>query len=278
MSMSDALGTVRANAAAANAARVNGTPPGPLSGFEALDRELNGCFAPGVHILHGQPGAGKTAFALQIAAQCQCPAMFVTCEMSPAELLRRHTARATTTFLGRLKSGEYTADHVERLALEACETAPDLRFVDATRDPAIPTFLMRAAEATKGDADHLLIVVDSLHSWVEGIADEAQEYESLNTGIAALRRLAHLMDCPVLAVAERNRGAMADGGLSAGAGTRKIEYGAETVIDLQRDPKQVENGAGEVEINLCLHKNRHGAAGKSVQLIFNGALQSFSEL
>jgi len=56
--------------------------------------------------MHGQPGTGKTAFALQVAAQCGFPCLYVTCEMAPLELLRRHTARVTRTYLNRFKSGE----------------------------------------------------------------------------------------------------------------------------------------------------------------------------
>jgi replicative DNA helicase len=278
MLLSDALAAVRADADAANLARVQGTPRGPLSGLPALDLELGGAFGPGLHMMHGQPGAGKTAFALQVAASCQCPALFVTCEMAPAELLRRHTARVTKTFLGRLKSGEMPGQDVENLVLQAIEAAPRLAFVDATRDPAPPAFLTDAAQVVKGKAPHLLVVVDSLHSWAESCAPDAPEYEALNFGLAAMRRLAQSLQCPFLVVAERNRESMSGGGLSAGAGTRKIEYGAETVIDLERARDVRPDGAGEVDITLTLRKNRHGAAGAPLKLRFNGALQRFQEV
>ena len=70
---------------------------------------------------------------------------------------------------------------------------------------------------------------------------------------------------------------MSGGGLSAGAGTRKIEYGAETVLDMERDADKREDAAGEVEISVKFAKNRHGAAGKKVKLYFHGALQKFRE-
>jgi replicative DNA helicase len=70
---------------------------------------------------------------------------------------------------------------------------------------------------------------------------------------------------------------MKSGGINAGAGTRKIEYSAETIIDLERKPDAKEDGAGEVEVLLKLAKNRHGTANKPIRLSFNGALQRFSE-
>jgi replicative DNA helicase len=266
------------DAEAAYDARVNKTPRGPISGLSKLDRELGEAFSPGPHLIHGQPGTGKTALALQIAASCGCPCVYVTCEMSPLELFRRQTARVTKTYLGRLKSGEIPPSESLMLAKRAAAAAPDLAFIDATRAPALPVFVRDCAQIVRKDSKHLLIVVDSLHSWAEAWGEEISEYECLNMALRSLRVLAHQLSCPILIVSERNRESMKTGGLSAGAGTRKIEYGAETVLDLSRDPDTRENFSGDVEVKLRLAKNRHGAAGKSVTLLFNGATQSFEEL
>jgi replicative DNA helicase len=272
------LADLRADADAAHEARTTGQPRGALSGLSTLDRELSGAFANGLHVLHGQPGTGKTALALQIAASAQCPALFVTCEMSPVELLRRHTARITGTYLGRLKSGEMSGQSIEALALQAIEAAPDLAFVDATRAPAKANYLQDCAVVTRGAAKHLLIVIDSLHTWTQATAaDGAQEYEALNTSIQTLQTLAANLACPILMISERNRESMKSSGQSAGAGTRKIEYQGETVISLERKEDAKEDGAGEVEITLKLAKNRHGSIGKPIALRFNGALQKFTE-
>ena len=277
---SDALGELLSDARAANDARTTGTPRGPVTGLASLDREIGFALAPGVHGIHGNAGAGKTAFALQLAASCRFPALYVTCEMSPAELLRRHTARATETYLGRLKSGEMTVGSVEALTLRALADAPDLCLLDATRTPASRERIQEAALVTKGDASNLLVVIDSLQSWAEGVGDGsgAGEYEILNAGMKALREMAHALKCPVLFVSERNRDGMKAGGLNAGAGTRKIEYGTETVFDLDRDMLTKEDGSGEIDVTLRLVKNRHGSVGKTIPLQFNGALQRFREI
>ncbi len=275
--LGDLLGDWEKDAKAAHDAKIQGIPRGPITAFETIDRELGGALCPGLHIIHGQPGAGKTAFTLQVATSCGCPCLYVTCEMAPLELLRRHTARVTRTFLGRLKSGEFSPFDSLQLARRACAEAPQLAMCDATRSYASPRWVRDAALATKGDHPHLLVIVDSLHSWAESAPADAPEYETLNAGIVALRQLAHELNCPVLVVAERNRGTMSTGGLSAGAGTRKIEYGAETVLDMERDSAKREDAAGEVEITVKFAKNRHGAAGKKVSIFFHGALQKFRE-
>jgi len=268
----------QADAEAAHQAKTTGKPRGPVTGLSRLDRELGGCLHPGVNIVHGTPGVGKTAFCLQVAASCGCPALFVTCEMSPLELFRRVTARVTGTYLGRLKSGELTPAESLALARRGVQAAPLLAFADATQAFAAPAWIREVALAVRGDSPHLLLVVDSIHSWAEAAPGGLTEYDALNAGLAALRALSHELACPVLAVAERNRASMATGGLSAGAGTRKIEYGAEAVIDLSRPEDTKPDAKGEVPVTAKLAKNRHGAVGGVVKLRWHGALQRFEEV
>jgi replicative DNA helicase len=277
--LGDLLGDLEHAAALAHDAHTTGRPRGPVTTFGMLDRELGGALEPGLHVAHGQPGAGKTAFALQIAATCGFPALYLTCEMSPVELLRRLTARVTGTFLGKLRSGELAPATIVSYARQAVALSPSLYIADATMAFADPMWIRQAALAARGEDDApLLIVVDSVHSWIEGAPDNLAEYEALNAGLAALRALAGALNCPVLAVAERNRASMKGGGLNAGAGTRKIEYGSSSVLDLSRDLDKPADAAGEVDVTLTLAKNRNGAAGKKIALKFHGALQRFREV
>jgi len=199
--------------------------------------------------------------------------------MRPLELLRRITARVTDTFLGRLKSGELAPADSLALARAAAHSAPHLVLADATQAFADFNWIQTAALATQGQARHVLVIVDSLHSWAEGTPLIAPEYEVLNTAIAALRTLANALGCPILALAERNRISMKSGGMNAGAGTRKIEYGAETVIGLAEDTGKTAPIAplNETTAVLTVEKNRNGAAGQHVSLFFHGALQRFRE-
>ncbi len=51
----------------AEEARRTGRPLGPATGFPAVDAEIGGYLAPGLHVLLSAPGTGKTAMGLQIA-------------------------------------------------------------------------------------------------------------------------------------------------------------------------------------------------------------------
>jgi replicative DNA helicase len=273
----DLLEAWDADAEAAYEARLSNSKRGPATGLERLDEALGGTLAQGPHFVHGGPGTGKTALLLQVGATCGAPCLFVTCEMSPLELFRRHVARVTGTFLGRLKSGELEPSVVKALARRAVQEAPYLTIVDATQAFAKPEWLLQAAQVARGEGEHLLVALDSIHAWADGAPGDAPEYERISAAVDALRTLATTLACPILAVAERNRASMDKGGLSAGAGSRKLEYTAESVWDLQRDADATPDAKGEVPVTLRLVKNRNGAAGRKIDVRFHGGLQRFRE-
>ncbi len=95
--LSDLISDFVADTEAAAAARAAGHPRGPVTLLRDLDNALGGYLAPGLHILQASPGAGKTAFALQVAATCGFPALFVSAEMGLLEIFRRLVSRSTGT-------------------------------------------------------------------------------------------------------------------------------------------------------------------------------------
>ncbi len=275
----DIIGAVVKDASEANEARKTGQLRGPATGLKTLDFQIGGALPKvGPCMVLGNTGAGKTAFVSQIAANCGFPALFVTTEMAPAELFRRHMARVNSQFLGRFKSGELTSYEVETMAKHTAEAMPHLSFVDATIAVARRDYLLDCIERARGDAKTLLLVIDSLHTWTRAAYLEKPEYEALNEGLRAIQSLCHEAQCGALVVCEQNRASIKDGtsgNVNAGAGSRFIEYSAEIVFDLQASKEL--DGAGEKEVKVTLAKNRHGASGTSVKLQFNGALQRFRE-
>ncbi len=166
---------------------------------------------------------------------------------------------------------------IVELARVAAAGAPNLAIADATRAFASAGWLLGAAEAIHGAGWGPLIVVDSLHSWADAMPGDVDEYARLGAALGALRGIAGALDSPVLVIAERNRASMKSGGLSAAAGHRRFEYGAESVWELNREDDAVPGPSGEVAVTLRLAKNRNGVAGSQIRLLFQGALQCFRE-
>ena len=149
------LGEAVNEASEAHEARRTGQPRGPITGLKTLDNKIGGALPKdALTMILGNTGAGKTAFAGQIAARCGCPAVYLTTEMAAVELLRRHMARETGVFLGRLKSGEMPPTEFERLARQTARELSALTIADATTAYASVTYLADVMEAAKGDAKH----------------------------------------------------------------------------------------------------------------------------
>lgn len=275
--LADLARAAEESAARAEAARVAGRQLGPTTGIGGLDAAVGGFLEAGLHQLLGGTGVGKTAFALQVAAACGVPCLYLTAEMAPVELFRRVAARVNGTFLDRFRSGELDAGARGRLFAAAVAACPQLWIADGTEVPATLDQIADTLATIRGDAVPLM-VVDSLHEWASTVAPpEKSEYDALNWALLQLRNFARREGVAVLSLAERNRASMASGGLNAAAGTRKFEYGAHSVLDLQVAENAVE-GQWPRRIDLRLHKNRSGSAGQKVALEFDGRVQTYTEV
>lgn len=255
-------------------ALATGRPRGPVTGLFELDDAIGGALPAGLIILQGAPGAGKSALGLQIAADCQFPALIVSAEMAPVELFFRLIARHSGEFLGRLKTGELGRGKLTRLATETAKAHPHLTILDATKGGATLDKIEAAL-----DPGRSLILVDSLHIWALGLTKglPVTEYDGLGLALTTLTALATQTRSPVVTIAHRNRQGQKGGGLHAAKGHGGIEYAAELVFDLNLSDETTWGEGAEKPVNLTIEKNRHGAAGYSVELIFTGALQSFRQ-
>lgn len=268
--------TVRLDAQQRHQARKEGRVLGPVTGFASLDAQIGEILHPGIYIVHGSPGVGKSALALQIAASCGCPAVYVTCEMMPGALLLRMAARICDVHLSRLEGGylhpEIVVSHVQR----AAETAPRLGIADATEAAAPVGWIEQATKAVRAAHPHCLIVIDSLHAWAQSAYGDMIEYEALNQALAEVKQMTARLACPALIICERNRSGMREGGMSAAAGTRKIEYSAEGLWELNSDYSRPDKD-GVYTVDLVISKNRHGQQGRKVRLTWRGSRQEFRD-
>lgn len=286
----DIGGELLAQEAISREAIRTGKAPGPTTGLPALDEEIGGFMARGLHVLLAAPGAGKTSLALQIAGTCGCPALYVTSEMPRVELLRRIIARTSGTYLGKLRGGKMSADELQANITQAARECPMLALYDATIETASVADIQVKADALRGrfEAAHVLIIVDSITDWALSTANSASPNPADNDerivaerALTSLKALTAELPGAILAIAHRNRASQnAKGGdkLHAGKGTGRYEYIAEGVWDLDRDAGQEPDAMHRTKAELTILKNRHGSTGVSIDLEFEGRLQKFTEV
>lgn len=261
-------------------ARAEGRVLGPVTGLGAVDEALGGHLPPGVNVLTGAPGAGKTALAVQIAAACGINTVYVTVETAPFDILERVIVRraSPTLQLSTLRSGGIDPDQlVDEIGL-ALDPAPPIVLVDARAAVADEGFVDGIIKRHTVDNLPPLLVVDSLQVWARSLCHynrPLSEYELINEGIKILSRLAADKPVFILALSHRNRAGQERGGMFAGKGSGDIEYAAETLMELQPAADAQPDARGEVDVDLRLLKNRRGPAGQVFKLKFRGEKQAF---
>jgi replicative DNA helicase len=279
----DLIADFEADVEAKHRAKAEGRKLGPSTGHPKLDSKLGEYLVPGLHLIQGAPGAGKSAFALQMGGHCGFPCLYISTEMPLIELLRRTTARETATYLNKLKTGELGARESVRLAMMAAEKCADLAFVDGMNTTITINQLVKYAAALKAaaDADNVLIVMDSAQAWIRQRMNSSsrEEYSETNFAIGDLLEVASIVKCPVVVISHKNRegnkGNAAAAHSSKGSGN--WEYLIESGIDLGLDEDAVKDENGEKTVWASIWKNRNGEPNVKQAMKFHGGFQKFTE-
>lgn len=280
------------------------------TGMAALDAYLVDGMAPGVHVLMAQPGAGKSALALQVSmnvAGAGGRVLYCSLEMTRQQCLARCCSSLAATTPGltdfywsgwermgrqaqreaaryRFPSRDALLDFLGStaggMALRALRAScPGLVFADGREVDSIPALSQTATEAAGAGLD--LLVVDYLQR-VRPPEDarEADRYRQITEVSSALTALTKALRVPALVISSMNREAMGTGRPTIGGarGSGEVEYDAVTIWQLMRgrEPPR-EDGSRVVELHLV--KNRRGPVTderEPIALLFDGRHNSFS--
>jgi len=230
---------------------------GLASGLRNVDA-LTGGLLTGYHILAGRAGMGKTALALQVAAniaETGKPVLYLTFEISPdLLLLRMASARCGVPVIDgytrNLKPDDaaklrQAVREISAWSLEFYAGSPQLTQVVAA--------LHRSARTLKP----ALVIIDNLGHLV---ASERQlrEYDELNLVSRTIKGVANALGLPIMALHQLSRGVESREdkrpGLADLRGSGHLEQDADSVWLLYR-PGYYNAGAG-TEFSVEVAKNR----------------------
>ncbi len=237
-------------------------------GWDTLDHLIPSLDPGQLIVVGGRPAAGKTAFALGLAANAaedRAPVLFVSLEMSESEVGQRLAFRLTGLNGHSFRSGRTSADDRRRLADTVEFNGVDrLAVADApvqrVRDIAAQARRTRRAFRGLG-----LVVVDYLQLVTPDNRrdDRRQQVEQVSRD---LKRLAKEMRVPVVALAQLNREVEArqDGKprLSDLREAGGIEQDADVVLLLYRHADHPED-APTVPVGVVVAKHRNGPTGEA---------------
>jgi replicative DNA helicase len=240
-----------------------GVMTGVPTGFADLDALLNGLHAGQLIVVAGRPGLGKSTAALDFARHASvrhglASAVF-SLEMSKVEVVMRVLSAEARVPLHVLRSGQLSDDDWTKLARRMGEISEAPLFIDDT--PNMTLMEIRAkARRLRQRHDLRMLVVDYLQLMTspKRVESRQQEVSELSRG---LKLLAKEVECPVVAVAQLNRGPEQRTDkrpqLSDLRESGAIEQDSDVVILLHRDDYYDKESprAGEADFIVAKHRN-----------------------
>lgn len=252
----------------------NGKPclEGLPTGFFDLDRKMSILKDTSLIVIAGRPAMGKTAFALNIAANVcleqGMPVGFISLEMGRDQLAERLLSIRSKVSGTGIEQGSLSDYDYERL-LEAdklFEKAP--LFI---HDQAISyvSQVVARARRLKDEEDIKLLVVDYLQLLGTDSRTDNRQYEVADVS-RTLKRLAMELKIPIVCIAQLSRKVEERSDkrpiMSDLRDSGQIEQDADAIIFLYRK-SYYEPGEPQGPVDVIVAKNRHGPTC-SIKLAF----------
>ena len=264
-----------------------GTLRGVPTGFNDLDNILAGLQNSDLVILASRPSLGKSALALNIAANIaiadKIPVGIFSIEMSKDQVVDRLIAGTANVDLWRLRTGRLSTegddnDFVKiQHALGILSEAPI--YID---DAAISNILQMRAMARRLQADKGLglIIVDYLQL-MEPRNPSSTMVQQITEVSRSLKSLARELNVPVLALSQLSRAVEQRSPqiprLSDLRETGALEQDADVVLFIHREDRYRPDTIRKNIADIIIAKHRNGPVGK-IELYFDEGRVSFRNL
>lgn len=263
-----------------------GTVVGVTTGIHDIDKVTNGLQRSDLILLAARPSMGKTALALNIAANAAADKKIValfSLEMSKTQLGNRLLSTWSGVNSQYLNTGSFSDDDMKAL-LHALDDLSLLKlFIDDTAGISLLE-LRSKARRLKHENGLDLIVIDYLQLMQggRGRLTEQNRQQEISEISRNLKALARELDVPILALSQLSRQvemrADKKPQLSDLRESGSLEQDADIVMFLYRDEYYNRDDAENKNIaELIFAKNRNGPT-TSVHLQFNKETMRFGDL
>lgn len=279
------IGTMLPNYLAMVAQRWEKRGGGIPTGFADLDKRLGGGLAEGnLVIIAGRPAMGKTTIALQIAhavAESGFPALVCSQEMQAEQLIDRVVSFSGRIPLPHILTGENMTDDEHDRYASAISRARDIP-LDLDEQGALrPADVRRKARKVKSRGGLAVLVIDYLQLMVGDSTGENRTREMTQI-TADMKALAKELKICVIALSQLNRQLEARPNkrpvMSDLRESGSIEQDADVILAAYRDDYYNEDSPDKGLAELLVLKNRQGASGGFVPLVFHGEYTRFDSM
>ena len=274
------------------------------TGWDSLDRALDGGLYEGLYVIPGTPGTGKTALALQMAfqiAQQQQDVLYISMEMGEEEIYERHISRISYQLFWNDEKNRYKAKTVHSMIQEG-KTVAQARDVFKKFAP----YLRTECSVGTTDADDIRRIVETyeyeLNSLPVVFIDYLQilkahdahmtDKQAVDYNVLRLKQLSRDFKIPVVILSSMNRMSYSDViSMAALKESGAIEYTADVCLGLQHaNMEQIKTGTStgkaektirqmkgksERDMEIVVLKNRNGKIGDELSFSYYAMFHHF---
>lgn len=254
---------------------------GITTGFDDLNRKINGFQKTDLLLIAARPAMGKTAFSLNLvlnaALKADASVAVFSLEMSREQLVQRMLSSQSNIELKKLKTGKLGENDWPRI-VETMSVLSSLKIhIDDT--PGIKISELRSkCRKLKMEKGLDLVLIDYLQL-MEGEGNNESRQQEISKISRSLKILAKELNCSVVALSQLSRAPeqRADHRpmLSDLRESGAIEQDADIVMFLYRDEYYNQDSDKKNIGEVIVAKNRHGETG-SVELVWFGEIQKFA--
>ena len=250
---------------------------GISTGYGDLDRMITGLNKSDLILLAARPGMGKTAFALNIAANAalrgkKTVAIF-SLEMSREQLMNRLFAAEGGIDSRRLLTGELSTEDWVKVA----ELSPQFGGAPLYMDDTAGITVAEMKAKLRRVRDLGLVVIDYLQLLRTGRRSDNRVQE-VSEITRSLKVMAKELNVPVITLSQLSRGTESRSDhrpmLSDLRESGSIEQDADIVLFLYREAYYEREKEDQSEAECIIAKNRHGETG-SISLRWDGRFTRF---
>ena len=260
---------------------------GIRTGFYDFDAMTRGLQKRQVIILAARPGAGKSAFALNIALNAAInekkSVAFFSLEMGAEEIAKRMFGCVGKIDGDVLKTGKFNNTDWKKWN-EAMSELQDTKFyIDDSAGLTVSEVRRKCRKLKNSDDGLDLIVIDYLQLLSSSAKYAGQRVQEVSEISRDIKKLAMELEVPVIALAQLSRSVEQRKGddskpkLSELRESGSIEQDADIVLFLHSDEYGKYDGNLNRKVELLVAKHRAGSTG-SVNLVFKMNTGSFDNL
>ena len=274
------------------------------TGWDSLDKALDGGLYEGLYVIPGTPGTGKTALALQMAfqiAQQQQDVLYISMEMGEEEIYERHISRISYQLFWNDEKSRHKAKTVHSMIQEG-KTVAQAREIFKKVAPYLRTEcsvgtvdaddIRRIVEIYEHELNSLPVVFIDYLQILKAHDAHMTDKQAVDYNVLRLKQLSRDFKIPVVILSSMNRMSYSDViSMAALKESGAIEYTADVCLGLQHaNMEQIKTGTStgkaektirqmkgksERDMEIVILKNRNGKIGEELSFSYYAMFHHF---